>query len=188
LRTAGAGGTALRVSETGGEFLQLSAIIDLAKSLLPSVIVALIGMLLLRRLEGIKSEVSRRSDFNQKWADLFFDASNALMVSVEHIMTYAFLLVSDKNENSPKRIEWQQQMNEALNVLVENGYRIDRLSALAASKGPAAKKAADDLFESVKELFNTKRVNLGELRDKINTFNRTVREAHSEMIASRKIA
>jgi hypothetical protein len=144
-----------------------------------------LGWFFLRRLEQIKLEVARHSDFNQKWADLFFNASNALMVSVEHIMTYAFLLISDKDEKSPKRMEWQEEMNKALDVLVENRYRIDRLAVLAASKGPVSQQAADDLFNSVRELFNSKRINLNELRDKIDAFNRAVRDAHSEMIASR---
>jgi hypothetical protein len=160
--------------------------IDLTKSLLPSVLVALFGLLLLRKLEEIKSDVARRSDFNQKWAALFFDASNALMVSVEHIMTYAFLLICDKDEKSPKRLEWQEEMNNALDVLVENRYRIDRLSTLAASKGQDSQKAADELFDSVRVLFNSKRVDLGEIKSKITKFNHAVRAAHSEMIASRK--
>jgi hypothetical protein len=160
---------------------------EVIKTVLECLLVAL-GWFFLRRLEQIKLEVARHSDFNQKWADLFFNASNALMVSVEHIMTYAFLLISDKDEKSPKRIEWQEEMNKALDVLVENRYRIDRLSVLATLKGSASEKAADDLFESVRELFNTKQVNLNELRDKINTFNRAVREAHSEMIAMRETA
>jgi hypothetical protein len=57
---------------------------------------------------------------------------------------------------------------------------------LAASNGPVTQKAADDLFNSVRELFNSKRINLIDLRDKTDIFNRAVREAHSEMIGSRK--
>ena len=164
--------------------MQFSQIIEVVKIVLECLIVGL-GWVFVRRLEQIKSEVASHSDFNQKWADLFFNASNALMVSVEHIMTYAFLLISDKDEKSPKRTEWQEEMNKALDMLVENRYRIDRLAVLAASNGPVTQKAADDLFNSVRELFNSKRINLIELRDKTDTFNRAVREAHSEMIASR---
>ena len=167
-----------------GWILQFNQIIEIAKIALECLLVVL-GWFFLRRLEQIKLEVARHSDFSQKWADLFFDAANALMISVEHIMTYAFLLISDINESSPKRMEWQEEMNKALDILVENRYRIGRLAVLATSKGTASQKAADDLFDSVRELFNSKRINLNELRDKIDTFNRTVRDAHSEMIASR---
>lgn len=104
--------------------MQFSQIIEIVKIVLECLIVGL-GWVFVRRLEQIKSEVGRHSDFNQKWADLFFNASNALMVSVEHIMTYAFLLISDKDEKSPKRTEWQEEMNKALDILVENRYRID---------------------------------------------------------------
>lgn len=148
-------------------------------------LIVVLGWIFLRRLEQIKSEVARHSDFNQKWADLFFEASNAIMVSVEHIMTYAFLVTGDKDGNSPQKMEWQQEMNKALDVFLENQYRIQRLAVLATSKGSDVVKAADDLFESVRELFNNKRANLQELRVKIDTFNLAVRKAHAEMIASR---
>lgn len=120
--------------------MQISQIIDIAKLILESLLVVL-GWVFLRRLEQIKSEVARRSGFNQKWGDLFFDAANSLMIPVEQIMTYAFLLISDKDEKSPKRLEWQEEMNKALDIFIENRYRIDRLAVLATSKGPACRKA-----------------------------------------------
>jgi len=52
--------------------------------------------------------------------------------------------------------------------------------------GSEAEKAAEDLYNSVSDFTITKKANLGEIRGKIDTFNRAVREAHSEMIAARK--
>jgi hypothetical protein len=164
--------------------LQFSQILEIAKIVLECLIVVL-GWIFLRRLEQIKSEVARHSDFNQKWADLFFEASNAIMVSVEHIMTYAFLATSDKDGSSPRKMEWQQEMNKALEVFLENQFRIQRLAVLATSKGSNVVKAADDLFTGVRELFNSKRADVQELRAKIDMFNLAARKAHAEMIASR---
>jgi hypothetical protein len=161
-----------------------SQIIEIAKVAL-EILLAVLGFVFLRRLEQIKLEVARRSDFSQKWADLFFDASNAFMVSVEHIKTYALLITGSNDRNDAKGMNWQQEINAALEVLIENRYRIQRLAVLAPSRGSAAEKAVDDLFSRIQEFTVTKKANLDDIRGKIDTFNRAVREAHSEMIASR---
>lgn len=163
--------------------MQFSAIIELIKSFLPSILVALFGWLLLGRLEEIKSEVARRSDFNQKWAGLFFDASNAFMVAVEHLMTSFVFLTDAAKPNDSQGMIHQHEVIETLPVILENLYRIQRLAALAAAKGPAAERAASDLFKNIQELIATKKGNVEELRRKIDSFNLTVREAHSEMIS-----
>ena len=166
--------------------MQFSTTIELIKILSPSIVVALIGWLLLRRLEEIKAEVTRRSDFNQKWADLLFDATNALMVAGERIMTYAFLVISDHDQKSSRRAEWTEEMNNALEIFLENRYRISRLSLLAESKGAECEAAATGLSDRVLEVYSIKSVKLDELRDKIMVFNRAAREAHSEMIGLRR--
>jgi hypothetical protein len=85
-------------------------LLELAKILLPTGVGAIIGLLLLRRLEQVKGEVARQSDFNRKSAELFFDSSNTFLVS---------------------------SVNDLLPVLKENSFRIQRLVALAPSKGCA---------------------------------------------------
>jgi hypothetical protein len=165
--------------------LQFNQIIETAKFVVECSLVVL-GWLFLRRLEQIKLEVARRSDFSQKWAALFFDASNAFMASVERLMTCLVFIVNTKDPNGLEGTEWQRNLNATLPVLVENHYRIQRLAALAPSMGPAAKRAAAALFESIQEFTVSKETNIEELRDKIDKFNFAVRDAHSEMIASRK--
>jgi hypothetical protein len=165
--------------------LQFNQIIEIAKILLECLLIIL-GWFFLRRLEQIKLEVARRSDFNQKWADLFFNASNAFMNSVERIMTYAAFITIAKDPNDAKGMEWQKEISTACEILLENRYRIQRLTVLAPRMGSEAEKAAEDLYNSVSDFTITKKANLGEIRGKIDTFNRAVREAHSEMIAARK--
>jgi hypothetical protein len=82
--------------------LIFSVVIDLIKSLLPSILLALFGLLLLRKLEEIKTNVARHSDFSQKWAALFFDAANAFMSSAEYILSRLIFLVSSKGLVSAK--------------------------------------------------------------------------------------
>jgi hypothetical protein len=160
---------------------------ELVKILLPSCVAGAIGWLLLRRLEEIKSEVVRYSDFSRKWAELFFDASNAFMITVERYMTIFHFLAHAADPNDQAGMAWQQQANALLPALVENHYRIQRLAALAPSKGSAGGKAAVQIVESVGRLTKTKMGNLDDIRREIDIFNNAVREAHSEMLASRRV-
>ena len=85
------------------------AVFELAKILLPTGIAAVFGWLLVKRLEGVKSEVARYSDFSQKWAELFFDASHTFMVLVERLITlYSFLTIA-ANPNDETGIERAQR-------------------------------------------------------------------------------
>ncbi len=158
----------------------------LLPSLLPTIVAAAFGYFLLRRLEEIKSEVARHSDFSRKWAELFFDASNAFMTSVERLMALFSVLAWSKDPNNEAGTEWAKQANALYPALVENYFRIRRLVVLAPSKGPAAAQAADGLYQKVMALISNKAGNIDELRSEINIFNLAVREAHSEMIASKK--
>lgn len=155
------------------------------KILLPTGVAAVIGWLLLQRLEEVRSEVARRSDFSRRWADLFFDASHTFMVSVERLMTLYHFLSNSADPNDQQGMEWQRQANALLPGLVENYFRIQRLAVLAPSRGAAAEVAATQILESTEKLTKTRTGNLGDLRREIDAFNQAVREAHSEMLASR---
>lgn len=117
-----------------------SVVIDLIKSLLPSILLALFGLLLLRKLEEIKTNVARHSDFSQKWAALFFDAANAFMSSAEYILSRLIFLVSSKGVNDKQGHELAQKINSELHVLLENRFRIQRQAQMAPQKGSAADK------------------------------------------------
>jgi hypothetical protein len=82
-------------------------------------------------------------------------------------------------------VKWAKEANALLPTLIENHFRIQRLIVLAPSKGTAAGKAAVQIVESVQQLTKTKMGNLADLRGEIDVFNRAVREADAEMLASR---
>ena len=164
-----------------------AAVLELAKILLPTGVAAMIGLLLLRKLEQVKSEVARHSDFNRRWADLFFDSSNTFMVSVERLLALYWLLGDAPDPNDQSGTELQRQANALLPILVENRFRIQRLVALAPSKGLAAYTAANRVFEEVAKVTQTRKANVEELRGHIDAFNHAARKAHSEMLASQSL-
>jgi hypothetical protein len=163
------------------------AVFELVKILLPTGVAAVFGWLLLRRLEEVRSEVARYSDFSRKWAGLFFDASHTFMVSVERLMTLYHFLSDAADPNDQLGMERQRQANALLPALVEEYFRIQRLAVLAPSTGSAAERAATQIVESIEKLTKTRTGNLGDLRREIDAFNQAVREAHSEMLASRNL-
>ncbi len=165
--------------------MHASATLGFIEVLLPTCVAAILGGLLLKRTEEIKSAVARRSDFSQKWADLFFDASNEFMVSVEHWMACLIMLVNSTEPNGPRGMELQDQVNATVAAILENRYRVQRLALLAPRTGSDAEKAASDLFEMIRDFTVTKKTNVEELRKNFDEFNQAARAAHSEMIAPR---
>lgn len=164
------------------------AVFELVKILLPTSVAAVVGLLLLRRLEQVKSEVARRSDYSRRWADLFFDASHAYMVALESLMTRYHFISHLADQNDEQGTQWGLEANALLPVHLENYYRIQRLAALAPLKGPAAEAAATKILENTEKATKTRKMHVGDLRSDIDAFNQAVREAHSEMLASRNPA
>src|ERR1700736_2717786 len=107
--------------------MPFSVMVDLLKILLPTCVAAIFGWVLLRRLEEVKSEAASYSDFSRKWAELFFDASSAFMVSVERLQTFCYLLTGSKNPMGKEGMEWSEQANAIVPVILENYFRIQRL-------------------------------------------------------------
>jgi len=161
------------------------AVFEMVKILLPTGVAAVLGMLLLRRLEQVKSEVARRSDYSRRWADLFFDASHAYMVALERLMTLYHFISHLADQNDEQGTQWGREANALLPEIFENYLRIQRLAVLAPSNGPAAEAAATKILESTEKATKTRSMHFGDLRSDIDAFNQAVREAHSEMLAFR---
>ncbi len=164
-----------------------TVLLEFVKAVLPTCVGAIIGLLLLRRLEQVKSEVVRRSDFNRRWAELFFDTSNTFMVSVERLLTLYCFLSGAPDPNDQLGLERQRQANDLLFILSENRFRIQRLVALARSKGPDTGAAANRVFETVAKLTQFRQGNVEEIRHQIDDFNYAARRAHAEMLSSRNV-
>ena len=159
--------------------------LELVKILLPTLVAVGIGLLLLRRMEQVKFEVARRSDYSRRWADLFFDASHAYMVALERLMTRYHFISHLVDQNDEQGTQWGREANALLPELFENYLRIQRLAVLAPSNGAAAEAAATRILESTERATKTREMHFGDLRSDIDAFNQAVREAHSEMLTSR---
>lgn len=48
------------------------------------IIVTVLGVVIVRRIEGIKADATKRSAFHVRWADEFFDACQQFLRALEH--------------------------------------------------------------------------------------------------------
>src|SRR5204862_9934 len=58
-------------------------VVKALSSIATPIVVVVIGVLVLRRIEGIKAAVARQSDFQRNWADQFFDCCQDFLRALE---------------------------------------------------------------------------------------------------------
>ena len=84
-------------------------IAKLAVSAATPIVVATLGVLLLRRIEAVKALVARQSDFQKKWADEFVNCCHSFMQAVE--CDLALLKVLDGLDDRVGRLLRRQPAN-----------------------------------------------------------------------------
>jgi hypothetical protein len=161
---------------------EIKDLVDMGSKLLLPFILAWIGVLLVRDIETRKAGVGRSSDFKQKWADGFFDASHEFTESTERYASILNILQGMSNPNSAWGTKLQQELND-LNVrLAELLLRIQRFAYYAPSKGGEAIKATNAVQSYLDQMVTNRKGNFDLLISLQNSFNRAVREAHAEML------
>ena len=156
--------------------------LEWAKVLVMPIVVAVIGIVFLRRIEGVKSSVGRQSEFRKKWADQFFECGQEFMQKIERIMA----LLQNFTVNKPKgefENELVKEVSMLLIDLVELECRIRRVVAVAPSAESEVKKAAKECVELIRKLFAQKQGDVGEIIQKNNEFNEAFYKAHAELLA-----
>jgi hypothetical protein len=150
------------------------------------IVVAVLGLVMLRRIEGVKAVVAKQSDFQKKWAENFFETCQQFMQSIERYMALLNQLQTLSNPNGPVGTGYQNELN-ALNVsLPELELRIRRSVVFAPREGPqvsaAAGKSLAILFQMVKNMQGS----FDALFTEMDLFNKAAKSAHAEMLGVRK--
>jgi hypothetical protein len=107
--------------------------LKLIASLATPLVVAIFGVLLLRRVEGIKAEVTKLSDFEKRWADGFFITCQEFMTSVERCMTLFCYLPQLPAANQEFHKRANKEIVELLASMMETKLRFRRYVTLAHS-------------------------------------------------------
>jgi hypothetical protein len=150
--------------------------------LLTPIVVAILGILLLRRVEDVKTAVAHQSEFHRKWADQFFDCCQQFMSALEKSLAVLQHLSDLKEPNNETGTKLQTEISLLLPVILELELRIRRSVVFAPVAGPTVSLAANECIKLMETLFSLRKGNLDEIIAKMNEFNRAARLAHAEML------
>jgi len=161
-------------------------LLKLAVGVATPVVVAVIGLAVFRRFEGVKAEVARQSDFHKKWADAFFETCQQFMRSMERYRALLNQLQALPNPNNPVGTEYQNELN-VLNVsLSELELRIRRSVVFAPNEGPKVKAASQKSIAMLKQMVTDMQGSFDALFAEMDSFNKAVKTAHAEMLGVNK--
>jgi hypothetical protein len=151
-------------------------------TLLTPIVVAILGILLLRRVEGVKSAVAHRSEFHRKWAEQFFECCQQFMGAIEKELAVLRFLSDSKEPNNETGTKLQNEISLLVPVILELELRIRRSVVFAPTAGPSVSRAAIECITLTHTLFRLRKGNLDEIIAKMNEFNLAARAAHAEML------
>jgi hypothetical protein len=157
-------------------------IIKIIVSAITPVAVVVLGVILLRKIEGIKAEVAKNSAFISKWAEEFWITCQEFMKCTERYMTLLHQLASllDKDDDVGKK--YQRECTELNAKLPELELRIRRLVTFAPKNGKDVIAPAKDILSMLSSILKTGKGNFDDLFSKVDSFNQTARSAHAEMM------
>lgn len=165
---------------------ELFELIKLAVTATTPISVVVLGLAFLRKVEGVKAEVTKQSDFHKKWAEAFFDTCQQFMSSMERYMALLNQIKELENPNGLIGTAHQNELNSLNVVLSELELRIRRSVVFAPVYGLGVSVAAKEAFAELRQMVNTMQGSFDSLHLKINLFNKAVKVAHSEMLGLNK--
>lgn len=146
------------------------------------IVVAVIGVMLLRRVEGIKAFIVKQSDFQQKWAEEFFACGQEFMQALERELALLTALTGLTGPNGKFGTELQHEASQLHITLSELGLRIRRSVVFAPYTAEIVTQAANDCLSLTAQLLASKKGNVDVIINKMNQFNAASRKAHAEML------
>jgi len=90
------------------------------------ILVAVFGILVLRRIEGVKAFFAKQSEFEKRWAEEFFDCCQGFMQALERDLTLLTALPGMQEGNEKVRAEAHDEVWRLNVTLAELELRIRR--------------------------------------------------------------
>lgn len=153
-------------------------VIKTAASTATPIIVAYLGVMLLRRIETIKAVVAKESDFQKKWAEQFFTCGQTFLQTLEQELAILVVTNSNNADNSKTATEISRLNLE----LSELELRIRRNVVFAPKTGGEVVISAGQCLQQLHSLLESGRGNLDDLISTMNKFNLASRRSHAEML------
>ena len=123
---------------------------DITSKLVTPFLLALLGLILIRKVERAKAVVTRASEQKKKWADTFYDASQAFAQGCERFMSVVHHYSSNQSPDIKKKL-----LNEIWDLTVLNGelaMRIERLAASAPATGSTTSGRAKTVQQCLEQV------------------------------------
>ena len=156
--------------------------VKLLASVATPIVVAILGILLLRKIESVKATVAKQSGFQTKWAEVFFDCCQEFMKAVEKDLSLWQCLAGLKNADDKFGTSLQSEISLLNVVLPELELRIRRCVVFSPLSGKEVATAASECLQLIGKLTTQRKGNLDEIILKMNEFNTASRKAHAEML------
>ena len=147
------------------------------------IMVAVLGIFLVRHIEGIKAETTKQSAFHVRWADEFFEACQSFLRALEREIAILTFLMGRGDKNDNEGIELQHEQGKLHLLAYEQKLRIRRLSVFSPIHANKVSELSDSCFSSVHNAMSGGKVHSDPIFQVINEFNRYARLAHAEMLA-----
>ncbi|MDR3537824.1 MAG: hypothetical protein P4L71_15105 [Acetobacteraceae bacterium] len=161
----------------------LLKIAQILATLLTPIIVTVLGVVIVRRIEGIKAEATKRSAFHVRWADEFFDACQQFLRALEREIAILTFLTHRADRNDEDGMKMQRDQGEVHFLAYELQLRIRRCAGFAPQNQDRISKLAKGSFSLVNNLVADRQGNLDPIFQILNDFNNCARQAHAEILA-----
>lgn len=146
------------------------------------VVVAILGVSLLRRIESVKSVVARQSEFQKKWADEFVNCCQSFMQALERDLALLTILSGLQDPNGSFGTELQQQITRLHPTLSELELRVRRSVVFAPVNGASVVHGASECIRLIGALIKAQAGSVDPIIARMNDFNVAARHAHAEML------
>lgn len=167
---------------TKDTFLLWLEVGKLIASIATPIVVAYVGHLFLKKIESVKSTISKQSNFDQKWADQYFECCQGFLRALERELALLKNITLLENKNSKCGLSMQKEINDIHITLIELELRLRRLLVFAPIYGPDTVKKAKLCLEVTANLVNARHGDTSEIISKISEFNIASRLANAEML------
>ncbi|MEY5040745.1 MAG: hypothetical protein RLZZ414_273 [Bacteroidota bacterium] len=150
--------------------------------LLDPIITALLGLLLLSKIESIKNSATKSYDFTKKWADEFYLVCNEYMNGVEKFLSrlHKFQNLNDKNNSIGTKI--QLQITDLNLLLPEYDLRIRRMTSLLPKSNTKIESISNEILNKLDSMIKSGKGNFDDVSSLIRDFNKAANETHKEML------
>ncbi|MCY9846414.1 hypothetical protein [Vibrio caribbeanicus] len=137
-------------------------------------------------IEDKKNNVSAIYNWNNKWAEMFFESHKnyqGLILSLLHDCELLRDKVAKNEQNSDEGTKVQLRMNSTMQAIHKAGLELQFQISSVSNDSEAIKSSTDRIYEMVKQIFNTREYRHNDIVSELRTLRDLVKMAHKEALS-----